>query len=110
MVDGFLYFYDLNLQKITHEGREILRELVSDGVFPFGCRCEIINVLSYFLDQPLLHETRDDSLGACLAHIQDNSHFLLYRTKGPQDESPVQVGKKAFLEDFSHEWDSMLGK
>jgi len=46
MVDCFFYFYDLYLQQVTHEGREVLRELVRDGVFPFGCRCETIYVLS----------------------------------------------------------------
>jgi hypothetical protein len=77
MVDGFFYFDDLDLQEVAHKRREVLRELVRDSVFTFGCRCEIIYVLSYFLDQPLLHYTHDDSLGACLARIQDDSHFLL---------------------------------
>jgi hypothetical protein len=57
MVDSFFYFDNLYLQEVTHEGGEVLSELVRDRVFPFGSSYEIIYVLSYFLDQPLLYQT-----------------------------------------------------
>jgi hypothetical protein len=53
--------------------------------------------------------TSDDSLCADLAHIQDMFHFLLYRSKGPQDELPVQVGQIALLKNFLHKRNGMLG-
>lgn len=108
MVDSFFYFDNLYLQEVTHEGGEVLRELVRDRVFPFGSSYEIIYVLSYFLDQPLLYQTCDYSLCADLTHVQDISHFLLYRSKGPQDDLPVQAGQIALLKNFLHESDGML--
>ena len=89
MVDSFFYFDNLYLKEVTHEGSEVLRELICDRVFTFGSSYEIIYVLSYFLDQPLLYQTCNDSLCADLAHGQDMSHFFLYRSKGPQDKLPV---------------------
>lgn len=109
MVYSFFYFDDLNLQEVTHESSEVLRELIRDRVFPFGSSYEIIYVLSYFLDKPLLYQTCDDSFCAGLANVQDISHFLFYRSKGPQDELPVQAGKIALLINFLHERDGMLG-